>query len=237
MMSGCTEVIKKELLDRAELYQTGSEDSNYLEQLFKLKLLPDFIIDGLNFMPPLNNIRYLKPPSSLLEEPLSTLVKKNHLSSLFEIAYQPHKPGILWEKISQLPHEIRLLLAAHCQTPTVILQGLLYDIEAQIRTIAAQSLIKTPEGTGYLIGYYAKTAPPVISAIILLHPQTSPSILAAMTEQVKCVHCWLVKYAIAQHPNTPISVLKTLAVDSHPQVQDAAKIQLQGYSKSSVISA
>lgn len=237
MISGCNESVKKELIDRAELYHNGSEDSNYLDQLFQLELLPDFIIDGLNLNGKVNNIRYLKPSISLLGESLNKLAKRNNFSALLEIAAVSSKLGLLWEKLSEYPHETRLLLAAHSQTPRVILHGLLYDIEAQIRTIAAQSLAQTPEGVGHLITYYAKTSPPVIRAIILLHPQTSPSLLSAIIEQVKYSNCWFVKYAIAQHPNTPISVLKTLAIDPHPQVQDVAKLQLQGYAKSSVIPA
>ncbi|MBE9144643.1 hypothetical protein [Planktothrix mougeotii] len=237
MMSGFNESVKKELIDRAELYHNGSEDSNYLDQLFQLELLPDFIIDGLNLNGRVNNIRYLKPSLSLLEASLKKLAKKNNFGDILEIATDCNKPGLLGKQLSECSHETRLLLAAHSQTPRVILQGLLYDIEAQIRTIAAQSLAQTSEGVGHLIAYYAKTSPPVIRAIILLHSQTSPSLLSTIIENVKYSNSWLVKYAIAQHPNTPISVLKTLAIDPHPQVQEVAKLQLQGYSKSSIIPA
>ncbi len=98
------------------------------------------------------------------------------------------------------------------------------DEEARIRAVAAWYLAQNPEELPVVLEHYAKKTTSSFSHLcLLLHPQ--------MPEKVLVDDCrssvWLERYAIAQHPNTPLDTLHTLAADGNRIVRAAAQANLQ----------
>jgi hypothetical protein len=87
--------------------------------------------------------------------------------------------------------------------------------------IIAQELTQKTEEWEYQVTQFTPTS--FIRLLILLHPQISGK---ALTENSRSL-AWLERYAIAQHPNTPLHTLHTLAVDANCIVRAAAKARLQ----------
>ncbi len=98
------------------------------------------------------------------------------------------------------------------------------DEEARIRAVAAWYLAQNPEELPVVLEHYAKKTTSSFSHLcLLLHPQMPGKVLVDDCRS----SVWLERYAIAQHPNTPLDTLHTLAVDGNRIVRAAAQANLQ----------
>jgi hypothetical protein len=121
--------------------------------------------------------------------------------------------------------QIRRAVAQNPNTPGRILEQLLADRVSSVRTVALASyLARNPKGLPVRLEQYAKEFTPSFSRfLVLLHRQIPSKALADNFRSPS----WLERYAIAQHPKTPLDTLKTLAGDANRIVRAAAKANLQ----------
>lgn len=80
-----------------------------------------------------------------------------------------------------------------------------------------------PDKIDVFLERYTSSNSPIIRLIIALYPQTPISALEALSNSLS----WLERYAIAQNPNTPLTIRQKLAKDGNRVVRAAAKASLQ----------
>jgi hypothetical protein len=174
------------------------------------------------------------------EKSLERLAKDNNCGIRREVARNSSTPARVLEQLAKDENvEVRYHLTQNPNLPESILEQLAKDDDFWIReeivnnlnTVSqvaiAQSLVQNPEGLPDLpvaLEYHAKNSTPFFTRLfVLLHPQTPGKALAENSRSL----VWLERYAIAQHPNTPLDTLHTLAVDGNRLVRTAARANLQ----------
>ncbi len=172
------------------------------------------------------------------------LVKDEEPSIRSAIARNSRTPGIVLTMLAEDGVEVRLSVALNPNTPVSALEHLAHDKTFEVRLSVAvnpntpaslfEQLLKSsdrqidfagylahhPEALPMVLKHYAKHAVSSLSRFILfLHPQI-PAVTLAENNRSSS---WLERYAIAQHPNTPLDALHTLAEDANRIVRAAAK--------------
>ena len=143
-----------------------------------------------------------------------------------KVVKHPKIPVSVLEALSRANNwRIRRAVAQNPNTPVRILEQLLAERVSSVRTVAVASyLARNPNGLPVGLEQYAKEFTPSFSRfLVLLHPQIPSKALADNFRSPS----WLERYAIAQHPKTPLDTLKTLAGDANRIVRAAAKANLQ----------
>jgi hypothetical protein len=85
-------------------------------------------------------------------------------------------------------------------------------------------LAKKPEGLPLVLEHYRKDYTDSFNWLLLMqHPEIPAQFLA---ENVRS-SVWIDRYAVAQHPNTPLNQVEVLARDGNRIVLAAAKANLQ----------
>jgi hypothetical protein len=161
-------------------------------------------------------------PVSILEH---LMIKKNPGVRQI-IASNPNIPAsILDLLVKDNDSGVRQNLALNPSTPVSILEQLLSDGDSGVRQVSiAPYLAKKPEGLPLVLEHYSKDYKPSFNRILLLlHPEIPAQFLA---ENVRS-SVWIDRYAVAQHPNTPLNQVEVLARDSNRIVRAAAKANLQ----------
>jgi hypothetical protein len=143
-----------------------------------------------------------------------------------KLASNPNTPtSVLLQLVGNEDFNVRQNLALNPNTPTSVIEQLLVDRESVVRAYAvARYLAQNPEGLPMVLKYCPKDSTTSFNRLlILLHPQIPGKIL---TENCRS-EVWVERYAIAQHTNTPVDTLKTLALDANRIVRAAARSNLQ----------
>jgi hypothetical protein len=163
-----------------------------------------------------------RTPASLLEQ----LVNDADGFVRLNVAKNPNLPASLLEQlVKDKDGSVRVQVAQHPDLPLSLLASLLSDRQPMVRRVAVERyLAQNPEGLTIVLEHCAKNVDSSYSRLlILLHPQISDNVLADSS----CSSIWLDRYAIAQHPNTPVDTLHTLAIDANRIVRAAANANLQ----------
>jgi len=202
--------------------------STPIEVLLKLGAeFPEQLLDNPIFYRVL-----LENPNLVNEMPISTLIsllklekvpvfllEQAALNRVWEVqsavAMNPQTPGEILEKLveNQKAQEVLLAVAMNPQTPREILEKLVWSKYAQVVEAARLHVNWAGEMT---LSWNDQVS------FLLLHPKISARLLAENSRSI----AWLERYAIAQHPNTPLETLHTLAVDGNRIVRAVAKASL-----------
>lgn len=142
------------------------------------------------------------------------------------VAKNPNAPLSLLEQLAQDKQGyVRQRVAANPTTSVKLLEQLAQDKDSHVRG----SVAKNPNIPLNLVleavlkDCQRDYTPSLSRFLILLHPQTSGKALAENGYS----NAWMERYAIAQHANTPLNTLHTLAQDANRIVRAAAKANLQ----------
>ncbi len=171
-----------------------------------------------------NVARNQNAPASLLEQLAKDGDGYGYVRS--NVARNPKAPASLLEQLAKdRDGYVRIKVAEHPNIPLSVLEYLLDDLVPMVRRVAVERyLAQNPEGLPVVLEHYAKNFASSYSRfLVLLHPQIPSKALADNFRSSS----WLERYAIAQHPNTPLDTLHTLAVDANRIVRAAAKANLQ----------
>ncbi|HEY9607791.1 hypothetical protein [Allocoleopsis sp.] len=215
------------------------KNQQYIEELAKLGLIPEFIVDRLprnkddhkflQAVAPNPNVNHLP---HLLEQ-LATDKKWEFRAA---VATNPNTPESLLQLLAKdKTVEVRCGVVQNPNTSEKLLKQLLSDREWKVRLVAMEAyLAQNPDdlpvmlrhqlrkkSEGYEMSDYNPSS--FIRLLILFHPQIPSQALAENSRSL----AWLERYAIAQHPNTPLDTLQTLALDANRLVRTAAKAHLQ----------
>lgn len=156
---------------------------------------------------------------------LQALQKDEDWSVRQALARNPALPAEMLTLMAQdADRDVRLAVARHPHTPPEALQGLLQDTDEEVRRVALRnpSLPATTLAAHRArLGLQASRSRFALNrAIALAWPEIPP------LELTKVRHWaapeWLVRYAVAQNPSTPVEVLKRLAQDSNRLVRNRA---------------
>jgi hypothetical protein len=143
------------------------------------------------------------------------------------VAKNPNTPLWLLELLAQDEQGyVRQRVAANPNTPVELIEQLAQDKDCHVRAAVAQNpnipihlFIEAAISKDYQRDY----SPCLSRFLVLLHPQTSGKALAENCYS----NAWIERYAIAQHTNTPLNTLHTLARDANRIVRATAKANLQ----------
>jgi hypothetical protein len=202
-----------------------------IEVLLKLGVeFPKQLLDN-----PIFHLVLLENPTLVNEMPISTLMsllklekvpvlllEQAALNRVWEVqsavAMNPQTPREVLEKLVENQNaqvaEVLLAVAMNPQTPREILEKLVENQNAQVVEAARLHVNWAGEMT---LSWDDQVS------FLLLHPKISHRVMAENSHSI----AWLERYAIAQHPNTPLETLKTLAVDGNRIVRAVAKASLQ----------
>ncbi|MEW6491454.1 MAG: HEAT repeat domain-containing protein [Cyanobacteriota bacterium] len=140
------------------------------------------------------------------------------------VAKNPNTPLYLLEQLAHDERYVRQHVAANPNTSVKLLEQLAQDKDHHVRGFIVQNP-NTPVNVflELILKNYSQDSIPSLSRfLVLLHPQTQGLTLAENCSS----NAWLDRYAIAQHPNTPLHTLHTLAVDANRIVRATAKANL-----------
>jgi hypothetical protein len=172
-------------------------------------------------------------PRNFMEYALS----QQDYSLWLAVAYNPHTPSILLEKLAQKSrHQDRELIravAAHPHTPPQLLAEII-DIGSNIAQIVAENAHTPVAVLEKILNQYGKTSDPTFTTLVALHPHLNPRLLMQMylaptesaarslwlakqieTESTTLVELaqtnWeVLQIAVVRHPNTPSPTIEQI---------------------------
>lgn len=158
-------------------------------------------------------------------EVLQALQKDEDWSVRQALARNPALPAEMLTQMAQdADRDVRLAVAQHPHAPPEALQGLLQDPDEEVRLAALRnpSLPATTLAAHRVrLGLQASRSRFVLNrAVALAWPGIPPLELAKVRHWAAPE--WLVRYAVAQNPNTPVEVLERLAQDGNRLVRNRA---------------
>jgi 3-methyladenine DNA glycosylase AlkC len=142
------------------------------------------------------------------------------------VAKNPSAPLRLLEQLAQDKEGyVRQRVASNPKTSVKLLEQLAQDQDSHVRGCVAHNpnIPLNLVLEAILKDCQRDYTPSLSRFFVLLHPQTSGKALAENGYS----NAWLERYAIAQHVNTPLNTLHTLAQDANRIVRAAAKANLQ----------
>ncbi|MDW8426345.1 MAG: hypothetical protein RMK51_10450 [Meiothermus sp.] len=141
------------------------------------------------------------------------------------LAQNPALPAEILTQLAQdADRDVRLAVAAHPSAAPEALQELLRDTDEEVR-LAALRNPRLPEPTlaayrRQLVLRASRSRFALNRAVALSRPEMPPLELAKVRHWAAPE--WLVRYAVAQNPNTPLEVLRRLAQDGNRWVRKKA---------------
>jgi hypothetical protein len=191
-------------------------------------------------------------PEQLLDNPIvslllleyPSLVNKLPIATLMSLLKLEKVPVFLLEQAVRNPRwEVKSAVAMHPRTPVKVLEKLVEKQNTQVLEVLLAVAMNPQTPRGVLETLVESQSAQVVEAarlhvnwagemalswdnqvsFLLLHPKISNRVLEANNRSV----VWLERYAIAQHPTTPLDTLKILATDGNRIVRAVAKASLQ----------
>jgi pentose-5-phosphate-3-epimerase len=220
---------------RREVAKNSNTPRNLLEQLAldQHDLVRQAVVQNSNrfnnFLEPLVLAEDVVVGKNIAKRPNTPL-------SVLEQSQNPSTPESLLELLAKdKTAEVRCGVVHNPNTSERRLKQLLSDREWKVRLVAMEAyLAQNPDALPVMLGHQLRkksegyemsdySPSSFIRLLFLFHPQIPSQALAENSRSL----AWLERYAIAQHPNTPLDTLQTLALDANRVVRAAAKAHLQ----------
>lgn len=212
------------------------KNQQYIEELAKLRLIPEFIVDRLPKNEYDHNVLEAVADSApYLPHLLEQLATDKKWQLRAAVATNPNTSESLLQLLAKdKTVEVRCGVVQNPNTSEKLLKQLLSDREWKVRLVAMEAyLAQNPDALPVMLGHQLRkksegyemsdyNPSSFIRLLFLFHPQIPSQALAENSRSL----AWLERYAIAQHPNTPLDTLQTLALDANRVVRAAAKAHL-----------